>query len=374
MKYTTTYQESSSLVKIGGKGTNLRRIQQQFKVPEWFALSVEAFELFLHENRLNESICKILKTGEPKDQSQKIRLLIEKSPMPKSLGDEISLQLDQLTSGYVSVRSSAADEDGGEFSFAGIHESFLYIKNSESVINHVKKVWASGYHERALIYRQENNLSIHPVPMAVIVQRMINAQSSGVVFTINPTNFNVDELVISSLYGLGEGLVGVGLEADHFVYHKNSKKMTQNIAIKTSQMLLDPQNNQGLTEVEVDKKNQEKASLNVTQINELVEVSCQLEKLSHRPQDIEFCYEGNQLYLLQTRDITTVEEYGPAVGNQQIWDNSNIIESYSGVTSPMTFSFIKEAYSVVPPYETSALLGFCCCFSNIFYFIVVSSF
>jgi pyruvate,water dikinase len=270
-----------------------------------------------------------------------------------TLSDEITREVTDnvgrlFGSAFVSVRSSAADEDGAKLSFAGIHESFLYIKGAEEIIRHVRKVWASGYSERALLYRRQNGLVLHPVPMAVIIQRMVDAQSSGVVFTADPATQDAHKMVISALYGLGEGLVSAGLEADHIEYDKRTGESTVTVANKQTRFVLDCEHGTGLRECPVGADAQGKPALSTEQVKRLAEAALRIERRCRRPQDIEFCFDAEgKLFLLQTRDITTVGEYGPAAGNRQIWDNSNIIESYSGVTSPMTFSFIRHAYAVV---------------------------
>jgi len=308
------------------------------------ALPTSAFLQCLESSGLDAAIEQLLQnpSHETADEIQKLILGIE---LPSDLTQELELI---FKNEFVSVRSSAADEDGSEHSFAGIHESYLYVKGADSLVEHIRKVWASGYQERALLYRRENSLPLHPVPMAVMIQRMVDAEASGVVFTADPSTGNPHRMIISSLYGLGEGLVSAGLEADHIEYNKTTGACTPTIATKQTRYVFDKTNDAGICEVAVADDLQEKPSLSDAQLNELAQASTGIENMYRRPQDIEFCFDGRgKLYLLQTRDITTAEEYGPAAGNQQVWDNSNIIESYSGVTSPMTFSFIRHAYSVV---------------------------
>ncbi len=336
------------LPDIGGKGLNLYRLQQKHSVPDWIALPTAGFFHCLETNGLGESIQKKLdhlaaeNTAKTADEIQQ---LILASELPSELASELEAS---FAGEFVSVRSSADDEDGSEHSFAGIHESYLYVKGASSIAEHIRKVWASGYQERALLYRKENGLPLHPVPMAVIIQRMIDAQTSGVVFTADPATQNPHNMVISALYGLGEGLVSAGLEADHIEYNKRSGEFNKTIATKETRYALNTESGAGIHEIPVDTDMQEKPALSEQQLQQLAETALAIEQSYRRPQDIEFCFDASgKLFILQTRDITTVEEYGPAAGNQQVWDNSNIIESYSGVTSPMTFSFIRNAYAVV---------------------------
>ena len=335
---------AEELPNIGGKGLNLHRLQRNHAVPDWVALPVSEFFQCLETNGLGKSIKDKLETPS-ETTADEIRQLILFAKLPSTLISELE---STFANEFVSVRSSSADEDGSEFSFAGIHESYLYVKGAQSVADHIRKVWASGYQERALLYRKENKLPQHPVPMAVIIQRMVGAQTSGVVFTADPATQNPHNMIISALYGLGEGLVSAGLEADHVEYNKRSGEFKSTIAAKETRYVFDTENGAGIRELPVNTDMREKPALSDSQLQQLAKTALAIEQEYRRPQDIEFCFDTTgKLFILQTRDITTVEEYGPAAGNRQIWDNSNIIESYSGVTSPMTFSFIRHAYAVV---------------------------
>ncbi|MDF7799919.1 PEP/pyruvate-binding domain-containing protein [Pontiellaceae bacterium B1224] len=318
---------------IGGKGINLHRLQQKHPVPDWVALPTSVFFQCLESNNLS---------GKTADEIQELILSAD-------LPAQLTAELDEIFGdAFVSVRSSSADEDGAEHSFAGIHESYLYVKGAPSIIDHIRKVWASGYQERALAYRKENDLPLHPVPMAVIIQRMVDAETSGVVFTADPNTRNPHVMILSALYGLGEGLVSAGLEADHIEFNKRSGEFKTTVATKETRYAFDAKTGAGICECPVEDALRNQPALSEPQLQQLAETALAIEKEYRCPQDIEFCFDASgKLFILQTRAITTVDEYGPAAGNQQVWDNSNIIESYSGVTSPMTFSFIRHAYSVV---------------------------
>ena len=248
----------------------------------------------------------------------------------------------------VAVRSSASDEDGLDHSFAGMHDSFLFIRGIENVIECIQKVWASSFNERAIAYRIENGLDVKQIAVAVVIQEMIDAATSGVIFTVNPANDKTNQTVISSLWGAGEGLVSAGFAADTFTVKKQSLAFDSEIVAKTEKLVIDPEQQQGLITRTVDSADQQRSSLTDTQVSQTAQLASQIENVYRRPQDIEFCFDHHgELYVLQTRPITRLKEYGPAAGNRLIWDNSNIIESYSGVTTPMTFSFIRRAYTIV---------------------------
>lgn len=339
--------------EIGGKGRNLLRLQQTHRVPEWVAVPVEAMLDALAEGGLGERIAGALAgltVTNTAETASVVQAMIFDVPPPDWLERELAevAFIGDAGGGYVSVRSSAADEDGARFSFAGIHESYLYVRGPGAIARHVQRVWASGYSERALLYRLENGLALHPVPMAVVIQSMVDAMISGVVFTADPVAQDPLTLVISALYGLGEGLVGAGLAADQVCYHKITGVIEQSVVLKETQYTYNATAGEGVIEQPVPEAERNRPVFDESQRSAVIQAALTIERARRRPQDIEFCFDAHgTLFILQTRDITTVSDVGPAAGNRQVWDNSNIIESYSGVTSPMTFSFIRHAYTVV---------------------------
>ncbi|HEX6863482.1 MAG TPA: PEP/pyruvate-binding domain-containing protein, partial [Thermoanaerobaculia bacterium] len=301
---------------LGGKGANLARLEALgLPVPPWYAITTRASGLISPE--LEQEV----------KRAHAVRITED---------------------AYVAVRSSAAGEDAAGESFAGLHDSFLYIKGWEQLFEAVRRVWASAYNERALAYRRAKGLPLDGIAIAVVVQRMVDPHAAGVLFTVNPNDGNVYEAVVSSLWGAGEGLVSVGLDADTFTVDKETFEIRDQIATKTERMILNEAAAGGLLRTGVPSEMRDVPSLTPEQVKELVKTGVALENHFRRPQDIEFAVDASgKLFLLQARPVTTVEELGPAAGNRLLWDNSNIIESYSGVTSPMTFSFIRRAYSIV---------------------------
>ena len=320
---------------LGGKAANLARLEALgLAVPPWYAITTRAF----HEAVQGIEI------------ADDIRSRIAAVAIPPELEQEVkrahALRIEY--NAYVAVRSSAAGEDAAGESFAGLHDSFLYIKGWDRLFDAIRRVWASAYNERALAYRRAKGIPLDRIAVAVVVQRMVDAHAAGVLFTANPNDGNVYEAVVSSLWGAGEGLVSVGLDADTFTVDKETLEIREQIATKTERMILNEAAGGGLLRTEVPSEMQEAPSLTPDQVRELVNAGLGLERHFHRPQDIEFAVDrAGKLFLLQARPVTTLEELGPAAGHRLLWDNSNIIESYSGVTSPMTFSFIRRAYSIV---------------------------
>jgi len=303
---------------LGGKGKNLFRLKKiGLNVPKFLVLPADVFhELF---SEANEEV-------------------INQFVFPENVAQEILHYFEQGT--FLAVRSSAIDEDGSNFSFAGQFESYLYV-TKENLLDTIRKVWLSSCSKRVLEYRKNNKLAPSS-GIAVVIQEMIPSEMAGVAFGINPTNGNRDEKVISSVYGLGDGLVSGELNADTFIVSKSN--IQKEIATKTHAVRQDVEKGSGTILVEVEKSKQEISSLSDKEIQLVVNVLDECFKAFGKPQDIEFAFYKNQLYLLQTRPITNLSKIKSETGEYILWDNSNIIESYPGVTTPLTFSFISKSY------------------------------
>jgi len=257
---------------------------------------------------------------------------------------------------YYAVRSSANVEDGKHHSFAGIFHTELFVSEDE-LINAIEKVQASTTSEQLKTYCNIHHINAAKIEMNVIVQQMINAEVSGVAFGINPSKPYAKEKLISAVYGLGEGLVSGKLNADNFVATKtkvsensNNKNVWRNVIIDKQEKL--SYNGSILEYEKVSPALVNQPCLNKDQLNLIANVLEELEAIYQHPQDIEFCFAGGTFYLLQSRPITTYKQYS----QHTVWDNSNIVESYPGITSPFTFSFILDIYESV--YKNfSSLLG-----------------
>ncbi len=337
---------------LGGKAANLAVLESLgLPVPPWYAVTTEAFHQALAAAGLRERIAAGLMQGDDLAAiSREIRGWVAAVPLPPGLEEEIAAaQTARIGDGaWVAVRSSAAGEDAAGESFAGLHDSFLFIRGRERLLDAVRRVWASAYNERALAYRRAKGIPFDQIAVAVVVQRMIEARTSGVLFTANPNTGSVHEVVLSALWGAGEGLVSAGLDADTYLVDKETLEVTEALAEKTEQLVLDHEAGGGLRRTAVPEELRDRSSLTPDGVQTLARMGLAIERHYRRPQDLEFAVDvEGKPFLLQARPVTTVEELGPAAGNRLIWDNSNIIESYSGVTSPMTFSFIRRAYSIV---------------------------
>jgi phosphohistidine swiveling domain-containing protein len=325
-------QTRTTHVNYGGKANNLIEIKKNgIKVPDFLIIPSNYLE-----NLLPETL---------QDKSDFISQFV----FPDSLLDQIMTYFNQ--SEYVAVRSSALNEDGNKNSFAGQYESKLFVDRShlnEAIIT----VWKSLYSDRVMVYQKNNHLESSG--MAILIQKMIDADVSGVGFSINPLTGTTDETVINAVYGLGEGVVSGELNADLFI--KNQISIKKEIAEKSNSIKFNLESKNGTKCYPLPEEKINKACLNDDQIIEISSILSQLSVYFKHPQDVEFAYESGQLFILQTRPITTFKKTELKDEKYTIWDNSNIIESYPDLTLPLTFSFIEKMYEAVYK-QLSFILG-----------------
>lgn len=296
---------------MGGKGTALAKIGMAIdNIPNWFVVSYKGFDI---ENKIIIN-----------DAQTEIEKKLKQYP------DDT----------YFAVRSSAGNEDSKENSFAGQFDTFLYIKKND-VIEKVKEVYMSAFSERIEAYRKENNIQEISIP-SVIVQKMVNSEKAGVAFGANPVNSNIKEIVVTAVYGLGSSLVDGVATADTYTILNNEIK--KEIAEKDFFHKLE---NDVVVQKQVEEDLKKKQVLTDKQILEVKELVQKASEFFGRYQDIEWAYEGEQLYLLQSRPITTLGNRKNENGKINVFDNSNIVESYGGITTPLTFSFIRTVYENV---------------------------
>ena len=310
MKNILTLEEinKESISIAGGKGSNLGELfNAGFNVPEAFVVSAEVYSKFI-SGKIKLQITKELKfldvenTQQLEKVSKKIQSLLEKSEFPKELKKEIELAYKKINS-FVAVRSSATTEDLKTASFAGMQATFLNIKGVNDVINHIQKCWASLFTSRAIYYRTQNKFNHLEAAIAVVVQRMVNSDTSGVCFTINPVNNNKMDILIEASFGLGEAIVAGEVTPDMYIVHKETLEIhTKNINSQEWGYFRDIKTGKTLKK---NVKNPNAQVLTDKQIKEIASVAKKIELHYNHPQDIEFAFEKNKLYILQSRPITT---------------------------------------------------------------------
>lgn len=251
--------------------------------------------------------------------------------------------LSHFKSENVAVRSSALVEDGKMHSFAGQFESVLHV-NESNLVEALKTVWKSGYSDRIFAYKKANGLELTG-GIAIVIQEMIDADVAGVGFGFNAVTGGRSQVMISASYGLGEGLVSGELDADTYLVSR-SGKIERQLADKNRKMVRNSETKAGTVYVEVEEELRNQNALSDAHLLEIRNLLGRLYVHFNAYQDIEFAVKDKELYLLQTRPITTVS-IADSSGERIIWDSSNIIESYPGITSPLTFSFIQDMYAAV---------------------------
>jgi pyruvate,water dikinase len=330
----------------GGKGYNLYLLTRMgLPVPGWVILGTRIWRQFLAETQLADEITKHLRTFQngkaPADTTATaITQLIAEAPLPASIvaaGQEAYERLG--LSSVIAVRSSAADEDCPTHSFAGQLSSFLFVVGFESAARCLKQCWASAFSARALVYRQENRLSFENIRVAVIFQKMLDPDKAGVLFTCDPVAKTVDVFTVSAVYGVGEGLVSGALPADTFWLDAASGTV-RNSAIVTKVEAL-----RRSGRVPLPAPLQQTPSLSEAELRELHALAKTVQRGFPAPQDVEWAIAGGKFYVLQTRPVTTLDEN--LTGYPNLWDNSNIVESYGGLTSPLSFTFALNNYRSV---------------------------
>jgi rifampicin phosphotransferase len=259
--------------------------------------------------------------------------------LPDELLAEIRSSFDENTRFYA-VRSSYRDEDSDQFSFAGQFRTRLFVPLTELAAA-IADVWSSVASAHVVTYQREHGLKPQHF-LSVIVQEMLDPKVSGVAFSLNPLTGHRKQKVINAVYGLGEGLVSGDLSADQFVV--TDGQVEAQIASKTHAFIFDETTGNGLKKQEIAPAKQNLPCLADAQVLEVCQRVDQLKNHFGKHQDVEFAYCASKLYILQSRPVTTLRHLPDTHGQYIVWDNSNIIESYPGLTSPLTFTYIIQLY------------------------------
>tara|TARA_Y100000310_G_scaffold345831_1_gene470794 strand:+ start:16832 stop:17770 length:939 start_codon:yes stop_codon:yes gene_type:complete len=294
----------------GGKGASLGEMfNAGVNVPEGFVVTAQAYKEFVKDiqPKIIEKLQGLdVENNEQLDKiSAEIRELIlsqEVSPEMKKL---IIEEYEKMGSEFVAIRSSATAEDLPEASFAGQQDTHLNVKGNEDVVNYVVKCFSSLFTSRAMYYREKNNFKHEDVHLAVVVQKMVNSDKAGVMFTVNPVTNNEKEKIIEGAFGLGELVVSGQITPDSYIVDKDTLKAKDiNIGSKSKGMFRGPDGKN----FEKETENPESQVLNDAEIEELSKLGLQLEKHYNFPQDIEWAIEDGKIYIVQSRPVTTFKK------------------------------------------------------------------
>jgi len=297
----------ASVAIAGGKGAQLGElISAGINVPPGFVVLTRAFELFLKKANLLEKVKGLLEQAAPNDSksieeaSKAIRDLINGAKIPDEIKENILLEFNKLDAKFVAVRSSATAEDASNASWAGELETYTN-QTKETVLKAVKNCWSSLFTPRAIFYRKEKNIE-GSISVAVVVQKMVDSEVSGVSFSVHPVSKNKNQLVIEAGLGLGESIVSGAISPDSYIVNKQ-EMFIEEIRVNKQEKMFARKDGQTL-ELDVPKNIREKQKLSGKKIVELAEIVKKIEKHYGFAQDIEWALAGNQIFILQSRPIT----------------------------------------------------------------------
>ena len=324
----------ADLPLVGGKGLNLGKLTTAgFLVPPGFCVTTDAYRT-------------TVETGDTRSSEA-----VQAVTLPESLQSEILTAYNQLSADRVAVRSSATAEDLPDASFAGQQDTFLNVSGASELLEKIQWCWASLWSDRAVAYRREHGIEEAQLRMAVVVQAMIDAEVSGVMFTRSPTGS--DELVIESNWGLGESVVSGEVTPDHFTVSRETGELIRETVVTKRKMAV----RNGMQAVPIGQR--EIPSLQRGRIAELSKIGMQVEAFYGAPQDIEWARADEQFHLLQARPITTLTDAAEieqlrrqeietlqkkADEGGTVWSRYNLSEVLPAPL-PMTWAIMREFMS-----------------------------
>lgn len=324
--------DKEDIAQVGGKGANLGEMTKVgFPVPPGFIVTAEAYTHFLDVSRLRAKMETILHGLDVSDSkalesaSKKVRDLITNSSFPREIANDIIHAYFKLDRGlvkhaYVAVRSSATAEDLPDASFAGQQETYLNVYGEANLIEKIKEAWASLFTARAIFYRATHKFDHFKIAIAVPVQRMVESESSGIMFTIDPITNDKRTVVIEAIHGLGELIVQGAVTPDHYEVEKGSMAIKQkSVHVQDKQMV---KKGHGNAVVTVPKKEGLRQKITDAQIIELGRLGKKLEAHYFFPQDSEWAIEKGKIYIVQTRPVTTT---GKQVRTQDVGRKTEVL-------------------------------------------------
>jgi pyruvate,water dikinase len=303
---------------VGGKGANLGEMTRaRIPVPPGFIVTADAYFDFLKKSKLTSEINKLLKPLNPDNSNQlhqiagQIKQLIIDTPIPPEIAEEIKHSYTKMGGGLVAVRSSATAEDLPEASFAGQQRTFLNIEGRKEVIAAVRGCWASLFEPRAIFYRHQQGFDHFKVGIAVPVQKMVQSEASGVMFTIEPVTSDSNHIIIEAVHGLGEAIVSGEVTPDLYIVDKKTTKIVSKKTARQEHQLV---RNQGATGeeaniwVEMPPEEQTRQKVTDEEIVKIARLGKKLEEWYQFPQDIEWAKQDSEIFIVQTRPVTTIKE------------------------------------------------------------------
>lgn len=309
----------SDIPIAGGKGANLGELTQAgIPVPPGFVVTAQTYEKFMLETGINDKVLSILDEIDINDTkalqaaSEEIKAIINEAPIPEDMILFITEAYNQLCQRFdgddveVAIRSSATAEDLPEASFAGQQDTYLYVSGIDAVLEYIRKCWASLFEARAIFYREENDFEHAKVLIAVVVQKMANADKAGVMFTVNPSTGEEIALIEGS-WGLGEAVVSGDVTPDNYQVDKADNSVI-NVTISDKKVMYINDENETSIKVDVPEEKRNERVLSDEELIELTEMGKRIQAHYGEPMDTEWAFENGELFLLQARPITTLSD------------------------------------------------------------------
>lgn len=302
---------------VGGKGANLGEMSRaNLPVPPGFIVTSAAYFDFVKDKQIDAYIKKWTKDLDPEDSKSlnKIAAELQKAmrsfKLPESLVKEIEKAYDEMHQGPVAVRSSATAEDLPGNSFAGQQATFLNIEGKAALIKAIRECWASLFEARAIYYRTVNKFDHLAVGIAVPVQKMVQSEVSGIMFTVDPVDSDTTKIVIDAGLGLGEAIVSGSITPDHYVVAKDGFGIvSKEIGAQDWQIVREK--NGDNKHIKLTKEQKEGQKLTDEQVVTLAKLGKKVEDhYGGKPQDTEWAFEGGSFYMVQARPVTTLKEPG----------------------------------------------------------------
>ena len=299
---------------VGGKAASLGELTDADRpVPSGFVVTADTYRRFIESADIATELFETVDVDHEDSQAlkhahERAHELIMDTDMPERVREEIYrayTELGSVEEPFVAVRSSATAEDLPDASFAGQQETFLNVQ-SEMLIDRVKECWASLFSQRAIYYRNRQGFAHADVDIAVVVQEMVDADKSGVMFTSHPST-GADEVIIEAAWGLGEAVVSGSVSPDNYTMDKQSASV-ESVEIADKKTMMIKQAASGETvETEVPSSDREARVLSDTELEQLVKLGRQVESHYQSPQDVEWAIKNGSIYMLQSRPITTID-------------------------------------------------------------------
>jgi pyruvate,water dikinase len=304
---------ADAVAAAGGKGASLCRMSAAgLPVPPGFVVCATAFETYFEQcggaKLARELVGTLNVSSDPalEEASRKLRGIILEHPLPSPTADAIDRCYRQLgTDALVAVRSSAVAEDSETASFAGQQETFLNVRGAGDVRQYVRECWASFFAPRALFYRATKGV-LSDTRMAVVVQEMISAEKSGVLFTVDPVQKRRDRMIVEAVFGLGEGIVSGLITPDHYLVRREDLSVDYEFIAPQMMAVVRDEENGGTRNIALTKEHGCARVLSEVELQNLCEAGLRLETFFGAPQDVEWCLRGGTLSILQSRPITTL--------------------------------------------------------------------